>query len=113
MNKTANKLTLRAHERAVRMTPNHEDAHSSDHNHSRRDRLFRAHAAGVRKAEVNGGKRTGVPTGLAERLKAVERKNRKLRLQREGFDLPAVPWNGGCVIWVCGYDPEQAGEDND
>ena len=33
----------------------------------------------VKKAEVNSGKRAGVPTELAERLKALERESRELR----------------------------------
>ena len=37
----------------------------------------------VKKAEVNSGKRAGVPTELADRLKALERKNRELRQANE------------------------------
>ena len=33
----------------------------------------------VKKAKVNSGKRAGVPTELAERLKALERESRELR----------------------------------
>lgn len=33
----------------------------------------------VRKVEVNGGKRAGVPTEMAEKLRALERANRELR----------------------------------
>lgn len=33
----------------------------------------------VRKAEVDTGKRAGVPTEVADRLKALERENRELR----------------------------------
>jgi len=33
----------------------------------------------VKKAEVNSGRRAGVPTELADRLKALERENRELR----------------------------------
>jgi transposase-like protein len=32
----------------------------------------------VKKAEVNSGKRAGVPTELVDRLKALERENREL-----------------------------------
>ena len=43
--------------------------------------------AGIRpgptSAEVNGGKRPGVPTDTAERLKALERENRELRQANE------------------------------
>jgi transposase-like protein len=33
----------------------------------------------VKKAEVDSGKRAGVPTEMAEKLKALERENRELR----------------------------------
>jgi transposase-like protein len=33
----------------------------------------------VKKAEVDGGKRSGVPSDLSDRLKALERENRELR----------------------------------
>ena len=38
----------------------------------------------VKKAEVDSGKRAGVPTDMAEKLKALERENRELR-QANGF----------------------------
>ena len=38
----------------------------------------------VKKAEVDSGKRAGVPTDMAEKLKALERENRELR----PVDLP-------------------------
>ena len=37
----------------------------------------------VKKAEVNSGKRAGVPPELADRLKALERENRELRQANE------------------------------
>ncbi len=37
----------------------------------------------VKKAEVDSGKRTGVPTEMADRLKALERENRELRQANE------------------------------
>ena len=37
----------------------------------------------VKKAEVDSGKRAGVPTELADRLKALERENRELRQANE------------------------------
>ena len=37
----------------------------------------------VKKAEVNSSKRAGVPTELADRLKALERENRELRQANE------------------------------
>jgi transposase-like protein len=37
----------------------------------------------VKRAEVNSGKRAGVPSDLADRLKALERENRELRQANE------------------------------
>jgi transposase len=37
----------------------------------------------VKKAEVDSGKRAGVPTELADRMKALERENRELRQANE------------------------------
>ena len=37
----------------------------------------------VKKTEVEGGKRAGVPTEMADRLKALERENRELRQANE------------------------------
>ena len=37
----------------------------------------------VKKAEVDGGSRSGIPTEMAERMKALERENRELRQAKE------------------------------
>ena len=37
----------------------------------------------MKKAEVDSGKRAGVPTDMAEKLKALERENRELRQANE------------------------------
>jgi len=37
----------------------------------------------MKKAEVNGGRRAGVPTEVAAQLKALERENRELRQANE------------------------------
>ena len=48
------------------------------------DRLHGTDAAGwVNKAEIDSGKRAGVPTDDAEKLKALERENRELRQANE------------------------------
>ena len=39
----------------------------------------------VKKAEVDSGKRAGVPTDMAEKLKALERENRELRQANQFF----------------------------
>jgi transposase len=45
----------------------------------------------VKKAEVDNGKRAGVPTDMAEKLKALERENRGLRQASEILHRPAGP----------------------
>ena len=37
----------------------------------------------MKKAEVDSGKRAGVPTDMADKLKALERENRELRQANE------------------------------
>ena len=37
----------------------------------------------VKKAEVDSGKRVGIPTEMADRMKALERENRELRQANE------------------------------
>mgnify|MGYP003821799173 FL=1 len=37
----------------------------------------------MKKAEVDGGRRAGVPSEVAEKLKALERENRELRQANE------------------------------
>ncbi len=88
MSKTTNKFSPEVRERAVRMVQDH----LVDYPSRWAAVVSIAEKIGcvpqtlhewVKKAEVDSGKRAGVPTEMAEKLKALERENRELRQANE------------------------------
>ena len=86
--RTTNKFSPEVRSRAVRLVLDHE------HEHPSRWAAIMSIAAKIgctpqtllewmKKAEVDAGRRAGVPTDVAEKLKALERENRELRQANE------------------------------
>lgn len=88
MSKTTNKYSAEVRDRAVRMVLDNPGQHESRWAailsiSSKIGCAPQTLNEWVKKAEVDSGKRAGIPTDMAEKMKALERENRELRQANE------------------------------